>query len=75
MALLRQKPFLMAAGHVAKPKPCVPALGGSAGVWLGVEQHRRGSAEQPRDARSASANLLITHFRTYLFKRPFCWLF
>ncbi len=64
MASLRQNPFLMAEGHVAKPKPCSPVYGGSAGVWLGGEQRRRGNAEQPRDARSASANLLITHFRT-----------
>lgn len=64
MAALRPKPFLMAVGHVAKPKPCSHALGGSAGGLLGGEQRRRGSAEQPRDARSASANLLITQLTT-----------
>lgn len=63
MAAVPSITLLMPVGHVAKPQPCA-SVGGCLGGLLGGEQRRRGNAEQPRDARSASANLLITHFRT-----------
>lgn len=66
MATARQKRSVWPLGHVAKPKPCSPAGGSAAGGLLGAEKRQPGSAEQPGDARSASPNLLITHFRTCL---------